>query len=453
MPSSFTFAPAVKRQREFPPLDFELLERSYALAEEGRFLASVTKVLEHLFPEKRPVPDLTAAPFSFVQGSSRVTVRLEGEGDAVELAISVPLVQLPTGGATVAALRYLLTRISGSGQLHQPRLRGEAVTLEFRDLVARLHPTKLLEALRRMPLEADSADDWLIGQFSALPLERAEIAALSAEELERAMLIWRAHWDEVEELLKESQRKRSMFFLNELTAYSLYRLRYSLPMSGFVAAKLNEAAATFNDSEIDPLKREASLAKCAKEMKALSAEALTKSLGHAEYAISPLQEGKDEILTTYFKTGDYIKTIDKLRTTGKSLDAALALASTYSYLLGRFSWPAQMAKELEAGLLKISGLPWREAAGTLYAYSLELIKRYKSDDDDDDDGGGDHGKAGGGDGGKAGSGDGGDGGDGGNRDVADGEPGEASASDAGSVSDAGGISVAGGISDEQAGDR
>lgn len=384
--SSFTFKEAVKRPGAFPVLDYELLEESYRLFDEGQVHESIAKVLAHLFPRQvaaDAMSDLAREPFSFAQGSSRVTVRLEGE----ELAISIPLVRL-SGGATVAALRYLLTRVSGSGQLHQPRLRGDEVTLEFRDHVSRLHPTKLMEALRRMPLEADNTDDWLIGQFQAQPLERADIAPLSQEELTRAGEIWRAHWDEIEELLKESQRKRSLFFLNELTAYGLYRLRFSLPMCGVLGGKVDEASNSFNDSDVDPLKREASLAKCAREMKAISLEELGRNLGHATYAISPLQEGKAEIFATYFKTGDYLKTIDKLRTTGKSLDAALALVSTFSYLLGRFSWPAALADELHAGLVSVSGKPWRETANTLYALVEDMLKRYGKDDEDDEDGGG-----------------------------------------------------------------
>lgn len=383
-PSSFSFAPAVRRPATFPALDYGLLEAAYAAAEEGNPQDAIGKVLAHLFPG-RELPDLTAQPFTFTQGSSHVSVKLEGD----ELAISVPLVRLPVGGGQVAALRFLLTRISGSGQLHQPRLRGDAVHLEFRAPVTQLHPTKLLEALRRMPLEADSSDDWLIGQFQALPLDRALIDSLDEEELTRAQVIWRTHWEEIEELLKESQRKRSMFFLNELTAFGLYRLRYALPLCGFLASRLDEAAATFNDNDVDPLKREAALAKCAKEMKAISADELAKSLGHAQYAISPLAEGKPEVLTSYFESGDYLKSIDKLRSTGKSLDAALALVSTYAYLLGRFSWPAEIAADLQAGLAKVSGLPWRETASVLYAHVEELMDKYAEDEGGSGEGGGD----------------------------------------------------------------
>lgn len=375
--SSFVYEAPVRKRASTSALDYHLLEGAYALAEQGQALAATAQLLAHLFPD-RERPDLTREPFVFVQGSSRVTLRLEGE----QLTVSVPLVHLPVGGGAVAALRYLLSRVSGSGQLHQPRLRGEEVTLEFSDKVTHIHPAKLLEVLRRLPLEADAADDWLIGQFGAQPLARAEIAPLSAEELARASAIWRTHWDEVEELLKESQRKRSMFFLNELTAYAVYRLRVALPLCGFLSARLDEAFSMFNDGELEPLKREAALAKCTREMKAATAEELARNLGHAEYAIVPQQEGKAESVVSYFQSGDYLKTIDTLRTTGKSLDAALALVSTYTFLLGRYSWPAEISAALEAGLSKVSGLPFRDAAAALYAYTLELLGRLDGEERD-----------------------------------------------------------------------
>ncbi len=392
--SSFTFVPAVRRHGTLPALDYELLEAAYALSEEGKVHEAIDKVLGHLFPGQA-IPDLAAEPFVYTHGSAKGVVRIEPRDDGDELTITVPLVKLPVGGGTVAALRDLLTKISGSGQLHQPRLRDDSIFLEFRDKLARLHPTKLLEALKRMPLEADSHDDWLIGQFQAQALDRAPIEPLTGDELLRAHTIWKAHWEEIEELLKESQRKRSMFFLNELTAFGLYRLRYALPMCGFLASRIDEASNTFNDSDVEPLKREAALAKCAKEMKAVSAEDLGKSLGHATYAISPLQEGKPETLVSYFESGDYLKSIDKLRTTGKSLDAALALSSTYCYLLGRFSWPQDISRELQEGLEKVGGLPFRELASTLYARVVEMKARYKQlleaerEDDGDAEGDGD----------------------------------------------------------------
>jgi hypothetical protein len=95
----------------------------------------------------------------------------------------VPLVRLTPTGNAVAALRYALTTISGSGQLYQPRLRGDDLYLEFRDKLTRMHPAKVLEVLRRMPVEADRCDDWLVGQFGAQPLERAAIEPLTEDEL------------------------------------------------------------------------------------------------------------------------------------------------------------------------------------------------------------------------------------------------------------------------------
>src|SRR5262249_28051704 len=150
-----------------------------------------------------------------------------------------------------------------------------------------------------MPIEADDNDDWLIGQFGARPLDRAPIAALDDAEHGRAEAIWREHWNEIEELLKECQRKRSLFFLNELTALAIHPVAYALPLNGRLGFKLSEGATTFNDPDTDPLKRESSLAKTAKEMKAAPADELRKSLGHAEYAISPLKEGTSQVLSNH----------------------------------------------------------------------------------------------------------------------------------------------------------
>jgi len=289
------------------------------------------------------------------------------------------LVRVPQGNTTVAALRYTLTKISGSGQLFQPRLRGDELWLEFRDRLSRLHPAKVLEVLRRMPFEADRCDDWLISQFRAEPLDRADIEPLDAPELARSEGLWRTHWTEVEELGKESQRKRSIFFLNELTAYAVHRVQFALPLSGALGTRLAESAATFNDGNEAPLKRESTLTKFAKEMQGISAAELAQNLGHAEYALNPKAEGTPALLSEQFDGSDYMETIDKLRSSGKSLDAALALISTYNYLLARFSWPEPVEDALQAGLAEASDKPWREAAGSLFAHAQQLAEAFGAD--------------------------------------------------------------------------
>jgi hypothetical protein len=378
--TSLSYEAPVRRSTKRETLDYEKLELSSNLADEGRPLEALVKVFEHFFPD-RPAPDFAKDVFTFDQGSSRVTTKIEDD----HVVISVPLVRLPAGGGAVAALRTILTRISSTGQLYQPRLRGDDVYLEYKDRLSRFHPAKVVEVLRRMPSEADDNDDFLIGQFSAQPLHRVPIAPLDPSELARCEAIWRRHWNDVDELLKECQRKRSVWFLNEVTAYAFYRVRFALPLCGFLSCGLDESAGIFNDSDEEPLKREASLAKCVKAMLAVSGDDLAKSLGHATYAISPLEEGTPQRLGM-IGPGNYMQTIDSLRSSGKPLDAALALVGSYNFLLARYFWDEPIETALKDGLGRASGKPWREAAALLFDDAKELFAKYgKSDDEEDDD--------------------------------------------------------------------
>ena len=374
--TSLTYAAPLRRLPRPLNLDYALLEAASAASDDGQVDDAIHKVFAHLFPGAA-VGDLAAQPFTFVQGSSQVTARVE-DG---QLAITVPLVRLTPTGNAVAALRYALTTISGSGQLYQPRLRGDDLYLEFRDKLTRMHPAKVLEVLRRMPVEADRCDDWLVGQFGAQPLERAEIEPLSEDELARAEAAWRMHWDEVEELLKESQRKRSTWFLNEVSAIALFRVQFVLPICGYLLARISESASVWNDGQGDPAKREAALARTAREMKAIPAAELRANLGHASYALAPLAEGQPSTLAGYFGSGDYIETIDKFRTQGKSFEAALALMSSCTYLLARYAWPEDVAAALMDGLAKAGGKPWRDAAALLWDHCKGLVEQFCGDAD------------------------------------------------------------------------
>jgi hypothetical protein len=376
--SSLTCLPPIRRAEQAPKPDYEMLEAAVQRFDAGEFRESVQLVFRHLFADRAAE---AADAFTFPQGSSRVSVRFADDG----MTISVPMVRLPEGGKSTAALRFLLSRVSATGQLYQPRLRGDDVYLEFRDKLSRLHPLKVVEVLRQMPMEADARDDWMVDQFGASPLEREPIEALSPDELAQAETIWRAHWGELEELLKESQRKRSLFFLNEVTAFAFYHLRYSLPLGGSLLARLSESAGVFNDTDEDPLKRESSAAKCAKELKGVSTEELGKSLGHAHYSISPLVDGTPALLSSYLGAGDYVETVESARKSGKSMEAAVALFSTYSFLLGRYAWPEEIEAQLLQGLGEASGKPWREAANILWNHGKALAAAVGDDDDDDDD--------------------------------------------------------------------
>lgn len=357
--TSFVSLPPVRRRSAKLQPDFELLDEAIDLFESGQQEASIALTLAHLLG-KAPA-DLRSEPCSLIQGSSRVTLSIEGD----KLLVTVPLVRLTEGGKSTAALRYLLTRVSGSGQLHQPRVSGDEVRLEYTDRITRLHPIKLLEVLRLMPVEADRHDDWMADQFGVLPLEREPIEPLTDDEFRHAQAIWHQHWTEVDELLKESQRKRSMFFLNETTAYAYYQLRSRLPLAGAVLSRLAESASTYNDADEDPGKREAALAKCAKEMKALPPEVLRQNLGHAHYSISPFADGKIQVLEHYFEDSEYLKIVERARSSGQHMVAALAMFTSYSYLLGRLAFDEHIEAALWAGLEQASDKPFREAATIL----------------------------------------------------------------------------------------
>jgi hypothetical protein len=379
--TSLVYTPPLRRDAVGQTLDYSVLEHAVEQYANGDAMEATRSVFRHLFPDA--APDL-AQPFSFTQGSSRVTVRID---DGV-CFVTVPMVKLPASGGAVAALRYVLQSINSSGQLFQGRVRGDDLALEFADKLHALHPHKLIEVLRRMPVEADRHDDWMERQFQATPLDRAPMEPLAGADLERAFEIWRVHWDEVDELTKEALRKRNVWFLNEVTGYALHRLRFALPVCGSVLPRLLEAAGTFNDADIDPRKREATLGKVIKEMKAITPEELTKSLGHVQHAITPHQDGTPERLTGLIGPCNYRSTIEKYLSSGYSLEAALAMVGTYYYLLATHAWPEPIAAALKEGLEASSGKPWRETAGIMLAHAesvCELVGSLSSDDDEEEE--------------------------------------------------------------------
>jgi hypothetical protein len=387
---SMTFTSPLRRRAVRTDLDFELLNAAVAQFDQGNHREAINGTLQHLFGKGELEPE--GAPLSFVQGSSRITLRLA----AGELSASVPLVAFAEGAKTTAALRFLLTRVSGSGQLYQPRLRGDEVYLEWSEKVSRVHPLKLIEILKRMPLEADENDDWMVDEFNVSPLAREPIASLSPEELVQAEAVWLRHWSDVEELMKEVQRKRSIFFLNEVSSYATHHLRAMLPIAGSLTARLNESDALFNDTDVDPSKRESTLMKLAREMKQLPVATLHKNLGHVEYAISPQTEGSPRVLSNILDNDDYFDTVQRLLSGGKTMEAAVAMFSTFSYLLSRCSWSEDVHSELVLGLTRASGKSWREAANGLIAQSRAIVERFcegepeaGDGEEEDEDAGGD----------------------------------------------------------------
>jgi hypothetical protein len=376
--TSLKYFDPIRRSEPRSAVDYALLEEAIELAREQNHIASIERVFAHVFPGH--AIDLHAG-FTFTQGSAQVHCKV-AEG---ALAISAPLARLVEGSNAIAALRYVLTRVSGSGQMHQPRLRNNDLSIEFREPIGIIQPTKLLEVVKRIATEAEASENWILTQFGAARLSQATVAALEPAVCADAIAIWRAHWADIDALVKESQRKRSMFFLNEVTAFALNRITYTLPLHGFVAARLSERGTVFNDSSVDPSRREETLRRAAKEMRDLSDETLRACLGHATHAIDPLEPGLTQVIASNLGASDYMKNIDRFRTSEKASDAALALFGTYYFLLSRYSWPDHLAEELTSGLKQASGQGWRAAAKTLFDHAKELATRLSKDLDESED--------------------------------------------------------------------
>jgi hypothetical protein len=134
------------------------------------------------------------------------------------------------------------------------------------------------------------------------------------------------------------------------------------------------------------------LAKSIKEMRQVDAAELRACLGHATYAINPLQEGTPSLLTSMLGGGHRMQTTGELRAVGRSLEAALELIADYLYLLAHHSWPIEVEQALRAGLDLASGKPWREAADNLWNHANQTARVFGShgerdrDDDAGDDG-------------------------------------------------------------------
>jgi len=354
----------IRRRHAIAPRDFGRRDRAIELYEAGEFHDSVCETLAYLLPGQG-VPDLRREAFSFVQGSARVRIHIDGD----EIVLCTVLAALNADSQATAALRFFLTRLSSTGQMFQPRLRGEEISLEFRDQLALMHPTKLIEVLQRMPMEADSNDSWMVTQFGVAIPDREPIAPLEDEEFARAIEIWNSHWNAVDELILESRRRRSVRFLDAVGSFAAYHLRYTLPLFGTIRARLNEGADDFTDRDEHPNKRDSALAKCIKDMRRCSEDELRQCLGHATYAINPLQEGTPSLLTSTLGSGNRMQTTGELRATGRSMEAALELISDYLELLAHYSWSPEVESALRVGLNLVSGKAWREAADVLWNHA------------------------------------------------------------------------------------
>lgn len=376
MPIAALSLPApIRRRPVIAPRDYALRDRAIERYEAGQYLDAMRTTLAYILPDAE-IPPLDTDEFSFVQGSARVRVRLEGN----RLTLCTVLAEMVPETQATAALRYFLTRLSSTGQLYQPRLRDGRVTLEFGDALALLHPSKLLEVLQRLPSDADANDGWISEQFGLRMADRELPTPLDDAEFNHAYALWQQHWRDVDELMVESRRRRSVRFLDALGSFTVNQLRYTLPLFGPVRARLNQNAEEFDDHNAAPGKRDSALARCSREMRQISAEHLRECLGHARYAINPQQQGTPAILGSVLGAGESMQTTGKLRATGRALEGALPLIADYLYLLADHSWPEDVEEALRTGLDQASGKPWREALELLWQHAHQVAREFGSHD-------------------------------------------------------------------------
>lgn len=372
--------PPLRHRLPLTPRDHARRDLAIELFDSQQYGQAVRETLRYLLADAASA-DFAGDDFHFVQGSARVHLRLDGDG----LRITSTLATFTPQTQATAALRYFLTRLSATGQLFQPRLREGTVTLEFGDRLAMLHPLKLIEVLNKLPLEADRNDAWLASQFGVDTPDRETLAALDEPEFARARDIWHAHWSAVDELLGHSRRRRSLRFLGAIGALAANWPRYALPLTGALRARLYEAAEDFTDGDADPNKRESALAKCARDMRAVSDTDLRAGLGHARYAMQPLHEGSPSLLSSMLGGSERMQGLDELQSQGHALEAAAELISVYVYLLAHYAWPAEVDTALRAGLELASDKPWREAFALLSDHAHATARAYGSHGEHEDD--------------------------------------------------------------------
>ena len=364
---ALNFPVPIRRTTRPAPRDHARRDRAIELFDAGDAESGIQESLAYLLPD-RSIADLRTAPLRFAQGAASIDVARDGS----ELVITATIASINDSAATTAALRFFLSRLSSTGQLFQPRLQGDEVTLCYRDLIAQMHPTKLIEVVQRLAQEASRHDRWLSERFGIAVPDNGLLTPLSADELPRAIDAWRMHWAEIDELVMESRRRRSLRVLDTLGSLAINRTRYLLPVHGDVRARLIEFADTFTDRDEDGEARDAALAKCVKQMLRVSDDELQAAFAHADYAINPLRDGSDSVGASLVAHPQRTQHVADLRNAGQLLEATLELGASYVYALAQYSWPEPLEKRLREALDQASGKPWREASQLLWNHAQQL---------------------------------------------------------------------------------
>ena len=373
--TAFTLPTPIRQRIEVAPRDFALRDQAIALFEAAQsrtdFIAAVSTTLAYLLPGCA-MDDLANTPLQLIQGSARIHIAVDGES----LRVRAVLIRLQAQAHNVAAMRFCLSRLGGTGQLFQPRLRGDEIALEFSEELRFLHPQKLIEVMQRLPSDADNNDTALEQLFGVQSVDRQPPVPLGDEQFAAALAIWQQHWDEVDALMLESRRRRQVSVLDSLGSIAINHLVYTLPLMGPVRARLTECADEFTNREESATKRDNELAKCIREMRAVTPEQLRACLGHVSYAVNPLNEGTPALLSAVLGGGSRMQKTGEHRAVGRALEATLELIADYLYLLAHHSWPSTIDSALRSGLESASAKPWREAADLLWNHANATAKAF-----------------------------------------------------------------------------
>lgn len=379
--SSLYLPPSLRRPIPFAPRDHLRRERAIELYEGGEHRAAIDEAIAYLLLPGQAAPDLSNAPLCLVQGTARLRLQIE-DGRLHGRAV---LGRLGANASATAALRHFLSSVSGTGQLFQPRLRGDVVSLEFDERLTLLHPYKLTELVQRLAEAACNADSWLTEDFGMQPLDREALQPLEENEVRRATQIWSAHWAAVDLMVDEIRRHRSSAMLNRVADYAYSQVIYALPLNGALPERLHDANDIYGDREEQPAKRLAILAKSVKDARALPEAELVASFGHVGYAINPISEGNASLLAKVLGGTQREQAIADYHAAGHIFESALYQAVDYLYLLAWFVWPPAVETALREALDQASERPLREAADTLRTRATAILRAHAKGEGENDD--------------------------------------------------------------------
>ncbi len=368
----------LRRPIPYAPRDHLRREKAIELYEAGEHRAAIDEAVGYLLLPGQPAPDLSNTPLCLVQGTARVRLHIEGDRFVVRAVLGA----LPMEGAATAALRHFLSKLSGTGQLFQPRLRGEVVSLEFEDRLTLLHPHKLVEVVQRLAEAACNADSWLAEEYGMQSLDREPVQPLEDADVQQAITLWRQHWLGVEAMVDEVRRHRSSALLNRVADFAYSQIIYALPLNGALPERLNDANNIYGDRDEQPARRLALLAKSVKDARELPEADLVASLGHVDYAINPISEGNASLLAKVLSGSQREQAIADYHAGGRSFESALYQAVDYLYLLAWFVWPPAVEDSLRDALDQATDRPLREAADVLRARATAIVRAHGQGEDD-----------------------------------------------------------------------